>query len=82
MRFFLVPDECRDASARLHGFICMCESRFYKYEVLMMAVKLAKEGRRRFTAEGKVQISNPGVINLLLPLRETEASRRAPGAGV
>lgn len=41
----------------------------------MMAVKLAKEGWRRFTAEGKVQISNPGVINLLL--FRSERRRRA-----
>lgn len=45
----------------------------------MMAVKLAQEGWSRFKAEGKVQISNPGVINLLLPIwrRRSERRRRA-----
>lgn len=76
---FFVLDERRDASAHMHVCICMCESRFYKYEVLMMAVKLAKEGWSRFTAEVKVQISNPGVINLLLPIwrRRSERWRQA-----
>lgn len=51
----------------------MCESWLYKYKVLMMAVKQSKEGGGKegwshFTAEKKVQIRNPGVIDLLFTI--------------
>lgn len=71
MVFSFVLDERKDASECLREFICMCERCFYKYKVLMMAVKQSKEGREdeggggrkegwsHFTAEEKVRLGIP-----------------------